>query len=389
TYMSVMRDLYGETIYIPSQQDSNAAFRQYVEDVQAGRISAGAEVSLKDGRVSVQGVQGVMMINGILARMIFDHNKKKHAFYVEESYVIPWMYPYLEPHGLIMKINSEPIQITPEMVKNDRDFWDWYTRRLLGNVKFERDVVARKTFSKLRSAIAGIYAYRRMFDEAEYAFLQAIDLYPLSPEANFRLADIYMQERKYAKAIELVERLYNGDPGNDRVKDFLNQIKGTEEKDRRRQEIERQFASGQADLNAAMELAELYQRLGFGEQFQSLTMQMLNQTNLPPDVCLRVGQIFANAKRMDLLEIALKKYLERQPNNPRIWIDLAAVHAVRNQPGNAIEALKRAVALGGDPVRDIARKDNRFDAIRNTPEFQELIPSAPAQQGFQLPFSGL
>ncbi len=25
----------------------------------------------------------------------------------EESYVIPWMYPYLSPHGLIMKINQK------------------------------------------------------------------------------------------------------------------------------------------------------------------------------------------------------------------------------------------------------------------------------------------
>jgi hypothetical protein len=33
--MNVMRDLYGDTIWIPSQQDSNQAFQQYVEDVRA------------------------------------------------------------------------------------------------------------------------------------------------------------------------------------------------------------------------------------------------------------------------------------------------------------------------------------------------------------------
>ena len=26
------------------------------------------------------------------------------TFYVEESYVLPWMYPYLTPHGLIMNV---------------------------------------------------------------------------------------------------------------------------------------------------------------------------------------------------------------------------------------------------------------------------------------------
>ena len=53
-------------------------------------------------------VTGVMAINGILCRMLFDHNKDSHDFYVQESYVIDWMYPYLEPHGLILKLNKEP-----------------------------------------------------------------------------------------------------------------------------------------------------------------------------------------------------------------------------------------------------------------------------------------
>ena len=43
-----------------------------------------------------------------------------------------------------------------------------------------------------------------MFDEAEYAFKQSVDLYPLSPEANFRLADIYMQMRRYTDAKNLI-----------------------------------------------------------------------------------------------------------------------------------------------------------------------------------------
>ena len=105
TYMNVMRDLYGDTIWIPSLEDSNEAFRKYVDDVNAGRIPAGADIKIENGKVSVQGVGGVMTINGILAELIFEENKAKHDFYVEESYVIRWMYPYLTPHGLIMKLN--------------------------------------------------------------------------------------------------------------------------------------------------------------------------------------------------------------------------------------------------------------------------------------------
>ncbi len=375
TYMSVMRDLYGDTIWIPSQQDSNFAFQKYVEDVQAGRIPPGAAVSFEGGRVSVQGVQGVMMINGILAKMIFEANKQKHDFYVEESYVIPWMYPYLEPHGLIMKIHAEPLQsLSPQVVENDRKFWDWYTKRLLDNWKFRHDVVARKTFSKLRSAIAGLYAYRRMYPEAEYAFRQAIDLYPLSPEANFRLADIFMQQRRFKDARDLIERFLLDDPKNDKVMEFLNQIRGTDDAEARRVELEKKFAEGGADINAALELADLYQKMGMDQHFQGLTATILNDTNLPPNVYLAVAQLFANGKRMDLLAAALERYLSREPSDPRVWLDLAAAKSVLGQNNEALQALKRAIELGGDGAREAARNDQRFANIKETPGFKALVP---------------
>ncbi len=389
TYMNVMRDLYGDQIWIPSQQDSNFAFRKYVKDVREGRVSAGAAVNIKDGKVSVQGVQGVMMINGILAKMIFDANIHKHDFYVEESYVIPWMYPYLEPHGLIMKINRKPIQITPEMTKNDHDFWEWYTKRLLGNKKFLRDIVARKTFSKLRSAVAGIYAYRRMYSEAEYAFLQAIELYPLSPEANFRLADIYMQQRKYTEARQIVEALLAGDPCNDKVKGLLNRIKNLDRLNSRRVELETKFSTGSSDVNGALELADTYLSLQMRNQFQQITLQMLNQTNLPKEVYYRISQLYAKANRMDLLETALKKYLQQDPNNVRAWIDLAAVHTTRKQTNQAIQTLTQAIKRGGAPIRDIVRKDKRFNTIRQTPAFRKLIPPTPATPNIPISIPGL
>lgn len=383
TYMNVMRDLYGDQIWIPSQQDSNFAFQRYVEDVRAGRIQAGADVSFEGGRVSVQGVQGVMTINGILARMIFEANKAKHDFYVEESYVIPWMYPYLTPHGLIMKINTEPVpELTPEMVKNDREFWDWYTKRLTSNPKFVRDVVARKTFSKLRSAIAGLYAYRRLFDEAEYAFQQAIDLYPLSPEANFRLADIEMQQFRFTKAREVIETFLKEDPGNDRVAEFLVQIRQLEALDNRRRELEPQMAQG-ADVNLALELADIYRQMNIMHLFENLTQNILRQDQLPPAIYLRIAEMYAGAQRGDLLVTALERYLQKEPSNPRIWFDLAGVQAQLQRSNDAIRTLRRAIELGGEAVRDMVRKDRRFDPLRDAPEFRAIVP--PVQSRLDLP----
>jgi tetratricopeptide (TPR) repeat protein len=368
-----------------------------VEDVQAGRIPPGAAVTFQDGRVSVQGVQGVMMINGILAKMIFEANKHKHDFYVEESYVIPWMYPYLEPHGLIMKINAQPLpDLSQDVIQKDRAFWDWEEKRLMNNTKFLRDVVARKTYSKLRSAIAGLYAYRHKFEEAEYAFKQAVRMYPLSPEANFRLADVYMQERRFTDARKLIEAFLKEDPDNDKVVDFLKQIRQTEQADQRRQELEKQFSSGEADLNAAMELASLYQRLNLQQRFEQLTGQMINDPNLPPQIYLQIGQLYANAKRFDLLEQALRKFLEKEPNNARVWVDLAAVQAATDKQDASLQSLKRAISLGGEAVREMVRKDQRFERMRRNPEFQRMVPMGGMGMGgnmpapnFNLPFQGM
>ena len=395
TYMNVMRDLYGDTIWIPSQQDSNFAFQRYVEDVQAGRIPAGAAVSVENGRVSVQGVAGVMMINGILAQMIFEKNKHQHEFYVEESYVIPWMYPYLTPHGLIMKINRDTLpEIPPDLVQKDHAFWAWYAKYLLDNPKFTRDVVARKTFSKLRSAIAGLYAWRgaqdsprrqEMYQEAEFAFRQAIDLYPLSPEANFRLADIFMQQRRFTDARQLIEDFLKQDKHNDRVADFLKQIQETEGADQRRTDLENMFAQGKGDLQSVLELAQLYRRLGLEQQFIGLTMQILNDGSIPPAFYLEIAKLYSEARRADLLAMALKRYLDREPSHASVWLDLAAVQLAINQAPQGYESLRQALAVGGNAVRDAVRGDNRFDKVRETPEFKAIFPSSAAKRPATLP----
>ena len=131
-----------------------------------------------------------MTINGLLTKVMFDKNPE-NEFYVEESFPLDWMYPHLTPFGIIMKINREPLaELSEEILQRDHHFWAEYSERLIGNWitydtpvkeiaefaerlylrrnftgfrgdrKFARDDQAQKAFSKLRSSIAGIYAWR-------------------------------------------------------------------------------------------------------------------------------------------------------------------------------------------------------------------------------------
>ncbi len=59
-------------------------------------------------RVQVSGQVAVMSINGLLTKDMFDKNPD-NEFFVEESFPLDWMFPYLTPFGVILKINRQPL----------------------------------------------------------------------------------------------------------------------------------------------------------------------------------------------------------------------------------------------------------------------------------------
>jgi tetratricopeptide (TPR) repeat protein len=410
TYMSYIRDHYDfsrpkndkplqrllgrdrtypvEPIYIPSPSDLNQAFQQYVEDVQLGRIPPSADLKFDNGRVMVQGVQGVMMINGILAKWIFDRNKDKHAFYVEESYVIPWMYPYLRPSGIIMKIEKDPLPspqeapaVWQDIVARDRAYWDKLTIEFLARPDFGRNNDARKSFSKLRSAIAGLYVSRGLTVEAEYAFRQSLRLCPESPEANFRLADLYMQFHRFADARGLIEDYLKVDEYNSSAKSLLEGIKTAEKDDKRRIELERSMGQGAIDIQSALELASIYQRFSMEGQFMGMIGNIMGSSNIPPIAYLNVAQLCGNVRKWDLVAAALRRYLDADAGNFRAWIDLACAEAGSGRGDEAMAALRRSVELGGELAREIIRQDPRLVPLRTRPEFGALAtPAVPLDQ---------
>jgi hypothetical protein len=92
-----------------------------------------------------------------------------------------------------------------DRVARGREFWNGYEKKLNGHPGFADNNEARKAFSKLRSAIAGLYAFRGLDDEAEAAFRQAIRLCPGSPEASFRLARMFDERGRTEDAVRVME----------------------------------------------------------------------------------------------------------------------------------------------------------------------------------------
>jgi hypothetical protein len=259
TYLHYLRAMYGGKIYTPTDEDFQKSFQDYTTDAQRRfahdkqfpnepkQLMPGEEVKLdSNGQIQRSGQMNVIALRELLTKVIFDKNSDRE-FYIEESFPLDWMYPYLEPHGLIMKINRQQLsELSDEIVQRDSDYWTKYVTPMIGgwlkpdttigevavfaekihvkndlsgfagDPQFVQNEYWCENFSKLRSSIAGLYLWRaqhtadavekkRMYDAADFAFRQAWVLCPYSPETVFRYVDLLMSQNRRADGLLVAE----------------------------------------------------------------------------------------------------------------------------------------------------------------------------------------
>jgi len=357
TYMKVERDLYGDEIWIPSKEDSAKAFDTYVSEVRSGARPANGDLKIENGRVQVTGALGVMEINGILTKMMFEHDRKRHAFYVEESYVIPWMYPYLSPHGLIMKLNADKTPYDASVAAKDRDFWDWYTRRLVGDPMYRRDFAAQKSFCKLRSAIAGLYRTQGRVADALQAFREAHLLCPASPEATFRyVSELLMPMDRLSVMKELMDRTDELDPNNIRTGRVHRYVEMRRIIDR----IEAKFRAGSQTKEDAYDLAIAYDGLGHVSEAAGLMAQLLPMLK-DADELHEAARILLADKKDAEAEKAVARYSAAVKSpDPALIAELALLQHRCGRVGSAYQTLDKAARL------DLAGTVDRLTAYVGT-----------------------
>lgn len=379
-----------DPIWIPNDTDLQNAFQEYVGGVQrrqaAGQpLGPDEQVEVVGGAVQVRGVGGVMAINAILTKWIFEHNKDKHTFFVEESYPIQWMYNYLEPYGIIMKINKEPLpspeqapEVWGRIVTRDRAYWDKLCADFTARAEFPRDTDAQKTFSKLRSAIGGVYSARKMFNEAIHAFTQALQLCPDSPEANFRLAQIYMELGQFDNASNLLSVWQKLDPLNKKISDALGQVVNLKQGTQQAQQLETMRLSAPRDVQLLVQLAQTYARVGQTGRIQPTVDTYLAQPDLSATDMLLAAQIYLNVGQIDRGAATLEVIRQRFPQESQAYYWLALIRANQMNFDDAFAKLEKAFELNPQ-FRDQARNEPRFGPIRNQPRFQQLVGATPGQ----------
>ncbi len=277
-YMDYVQAMYGKRIFLPATNDVQAALADYRADAlrrlkhdkefpdEPRQLKQGEEVRLVNGELQMNNPVSVMAVHARLVKSILERNPKRE-FYMEESYPLESLYPYLSPHGLIFQLNHTPLAGLPAKdIEADHAFWTKKCATLLGGwlkpdtpvgdvCLFAETVFGRKdwtrfagdreyvtngfappAFSKLRVSIAGLYQWRlmnhpkvgekaRLEAEADYAFRQAFALCPTSREAVYRSVNFLMTEGRIDDAIQMAGTACKLTPDDAQYENLRSQLK--------------------------------------------------------------------------------------------------------------------------------------------------------------------
>ncbi len=249
-YLDYLRSMYGGKIYIPTDADAQKCFQAEQDDLKQQeknrQLHLDEDASAEKSFFPNSRQNFSMEINALLAKIVFDKNPNRE-FYLEENVPLEWMFPHLEPHGLIMKINRQPLAgLSDEVVRQDRDYWAKYMTPMIGGwlnenttteevTAFAEKVFLRhelidfkgdplfvqndyscRTFSRLRSSLGELYAWRayntsdpaekqRMNHAADLAYRQAFALCPYFELTIYRYVNFLAADNRFPDAILLAE----------------------------------------------------------------------------------------------------------------------------------------------------------------------------------------
>jgi thioredoxin-like negative regulator of GroEL len=413
-------------IYIPTPADLTRCYDDYMVDVQRryqlNQIKPGENVTVDaSGRMGVSGQIAVMSINGLLTKVIFDHNPQ-NEFFVEESFPLDWMYPHLTPFGVIMKINRQPLpELTEEVVRMDHDFWSQYSARLVGNWitydtpvkeitdwvqktylrrnfrgftgdrRFIRDDQAQKSFSKLRSSIGGVYLWRmanakpgtpeyhRMAKEADFTFRQAFAFCPFSPEAVFRyVTQFLVPQQRIDDALLIATTCQKLDPYNGGVNGLVQQLQDFKKQQVQFNpaELEAAIQQNPDNLQAVFNLASYYVQSGRTNRALEALDRALNNPRVDATALHALVQAFATLNSPARIEVAAQKLsvlFSASPSNVAAGIGLGEAYRNLQKPDQALAVLDQVSTSANLSANAALQVAQQYATLGNIPRLESAL----------------
>lgn len=331
------------------------------------------------------GTNDVFVVNGIVAQRIFEKNKAHHTFYLEQSVPIPWMYPYLEPSGLILKLSPEPLaKIEPKLIEQDHAFWDDYSRKLLANPRFHLDPFAQLNFSKLAFWHADLYRYRQLPQEQEHWLRISLALCPALQDTVDSLTQLLVHQQRFDEALSVAQLAVEADPASDHFATMIDSLKAAKFFGQREADLRRQLAKSPYDVHLNLDLAEVLNDEGKFDELKDRLRTVAGMTNFSHEELSSVIQYYVDkAHNLEAAIAFLEARAKIDPKASHLVYNLAALHATLNHRDEAIKYLELAAQYGGTNATISAGIDPRFASLHNDPAFEAILnpPTAKPADG--------
>ena len=284
-----------------------------------------------------------------------------------------WSYPNAVPHGLCYEIKKDPVPVlSTEQVEGDMMYWREYIDHLKSDPRFEDDIDAQRSFSKLRNTGGNIYKWRKMPEAAEKAYRQALELWPGNTETLNNFTDLLLQQKRAPELRDILERAAKADPNNGLLAILLGNC---ERRIALGKEISALAAQWQTTKDAKLfqQLLGKYSEEGNLAKADSLVAQGANLFPTNAEVLRDVVNYYAIQNRVpEALEYG--KRLEKvSPEDPDLKLGLAKFYMAAGNRAEFYRMIKEAVRLGGLPMREKIVTEPMFQQIQAEPDFQSLV----------------
>jgi len=314
------------------------------------------------------------VLNSLVGEWIWQRNKDQRAFFVEESFPMEWSYPNAVPHGLCYEIKKDPVPVlSPELVEGDMEYWREYIDHLKNDPRFDDDIDAQRSFSKLRNTGGNIYKWRKMPQAAEQAYRQALELWPGNTETLNNFSDLLLKQKRASELRDILEKASKADPNNGLLALLLTNCERRIALAREISALETQWDGKSKDVKVFQELLGKYSEDGNLAKADPLVAQgaALFTTNV--DVLRDVVNYFAIQNRVPMA-IEYGKRLEKLvPDDAEVKLGMAKFYMAAGNRVDFYKNLREAIRLGGLPMREKVAIEPIFQQLQSEPDFQKLI----------------
>jgi RNA polymerase sigma factor (sigma-70 family) len=226
-YLDYIGFLYGDQISLPTREDAQRAWAEYLADYQKRMthdlqfpdepkqvrpgenvtgIDPGKAVAIDKDKARVTGAEGVAALIDRLLKMLMEKNPDL-SFAMEQSHSLPSVSGSAAPLGPLLELGVQDRQnaFSQERAIESVDYWRAMSEKLISNPEAADSLASRLSYAKAAADQADLLLKRGYPAEAEQTLRFANEISPHSPEAFHRLLHFLVERGRLDEARALGE----------------------------------------------------------------------------------------------------------------------------------------------------------------------------------------